>query len=494
MLRTHGRLPMKSREIERALQSAVSAVRRGARILRRRRSDPPEPRPKADGSVVTDLEINVEQEMRGILRSRHPGHAVVGEECPLDVGSSGFIWYIDPLDGTRVFSAGQENWCVAATLTRTGAPLLTAVAAPLSGTLYTAVRGRPSRVDGRPMRVAAPRPAERAEFLLSYDRGEPGLSSLYSAAVAESFGRLTVLPGSFILSCCRAARGGHDLFLAIKRRGSPLMPWDLAPAALLVTGAGGVFEDLQGRPIGGLIPAREVITGSPEVVEEIRRSFGPRIRDPKTLFPWAQTNEEVFARLCGLALTRGGGGVVGISGAGGGIGKTSLARELAALLGPDDARILALDDYLIPRRERDERGIGAHDPRSNDLVRAAADIARLRAGSPCTKPVYDHQRGEPASRETVDPARFLIVEGVHALQPEIRSHLDLGIFLDATPEVRYSRVIRDMEEKGVSEAYARGVHERLEEECRHHLLPLRDVADVVIEVDDSFRLRWISPA
>ncbi len=485
---------MNSTDIERALESAVIAVRRGARMLRQRRFDRPAPRHKPDGSIVTDLEVTIEREMRGVLRSRHPDHAIVGEECPLDPGSGGCIWYIDPLDGTRAYSAGQDNWCVAATLSRLGVPLLAAVAAPLSGELFTAVRGRPSLVNGRPMRVAAPRAVDRAEILIAYDRGEPGLSSIYNAAVAESFGRLTVMSGSFILNNCRVARGGYDLGLAIKRRGSPLMPWDLAPAALLVTGAGGAFTDLEGRPLGGLIPAREVIAGSPGIVAEVRRLFGPRIRDPRPLFPWARLNEEVCARLCGLALTRGGRGVVGIAGAGGGIGKTSLARELAGLLGSEETCILSLDDYLIARVERDERGIGAHDPRANDLARAAADIERLRGGSPCTKPVYDHQRGGPASTESIKPARFLIVEGVHALQPVIRPLLDLGIFLDATPDVRYGRVTRDMEEKGVSEAYARGVHERLEEECRIHLLPLKDAADVVIEVDESFRLRWIHPA
>jgi myo-inositol-1(or 4)-monophosphatase len=485
---------MNTTDLDRALESAVLAVRGCARLLRRRRYDPPAPRSKPDGSLTTDLDVMSEQQLRRALRSRHPDHAIVGEECPLDAGSSGYIWYLDPLDGTRVYSMGQDNCCVAATLARDGVPLLAAVAAPFSSEIYTAVRGRPSHVNGRPVRVAPPRPVAQAEILLYYDSGEPGLSSIYNAAVQDQFGRLTVLPGSFILNCCRAARGSYDLYLAIKRRTSPWMPWDLAPAALVLAGAGGILEDLEGRPLGGLIPAREVITGTPETVAEVRRRFGPHVRDPRVSLQWSRRNEAVFARLCGLVLTRKGRGVVGIAGAGGGIGKTSFARELAALLDPEDFRIVSLDDYLVSRLERDARGVGAHDPEASDLARAAADLERLRRGEPCVKPVYDHHRGGTASTETVVPARLLIVEGVQALHPTIRPLIDLGVFLDAPPAVRYRRVARDMEEKGVSEVYARRVHERLEGECARHLLPLRDSADVVIAVDESFGLRWVSPA
>jgi myo-inositol-1(or 4)-monophosphatase len=485
---------MNTTELDRALETAVLAVRGCSRLLRRHRYDPPAPRSKPDGSLATDLDVVSEQQLRRTLRSRHPEHAIVGEECPLDAGLSGYIWYLDPLDGTRVYSMGQDNCCVAATLTRDGLPLLAAVAAPFSSEIYTAVRGRPSRVNGRPIRVAPARPVAQAEFLLYYDSGEPGLSSIYNAAVGNQFGRLTVLPGSFILNCCRAARGSYDLYLAIKRQTSPWMPWDLAPAALVLAGAGGAFEDLEGCALGGLIPAREVIAGTPETVAEVRRLFGPRVTDPRVSLQWSRRNEAVFARLCGLVLARGGRGVIGVAGAGGGIGKTSFARELAALLDPEDCRIVSLDDYLISRMERDARGIGAHDPGASDLARAAADLERLRRGEPCTKPVYNHPRGGPSSTETITPARLLIVEGVQALHPAIRPHIDLGIFLDASPAVRYSRVARDMEEKGVSEAYARGVHRRLEEECTRHLLPLRDAADVVIAVDESFGLRWVSPA
>jgi uridine kinase len=315
-----------------------------------------------------------------------------------------------------------------------------------------------------------------------------------NAAVKGELGRLTQLPGSFILSACRAARGSFDIFLAVKRGSGPLMPWDLAPATLMLAGAGGVLHDLEGRPLGGMIPAREAVAGQAGMAAEVAALFGPRVRDPHPFMSWARTEEEVFARLAGLIRGRESSRVIGVSGAGGGIGKSTFSRELAALLGETDCRVIRLDDYLIPRMERDARDISAHDPAANDLQRAAREIEQVRGGASCSKPVYDHELGRAVESETISPARYLILDGVHALDPGIRPLVDVGIYLDASAAVRSRRIRRDMEEKGVTEAYARGAHRRLEGEVKKHLLPLRDAADVVLKVGTDFNLKWISPA
>jgi len=475
------------------LDSAVRAVRASARLIRRQRYDTHRPHLKQDGSAVTELDRECEQTMRAILRARHPDQAVAGEECPFEPGSTGWIWYLDPLDGTRAFTVGQDHCCTAATLTHEGVPMLAAVAAPFSAELYTVVRGEEARVNGHPLAVASGRPLADGEFLLYYDTVEAGRTSLLAAAARNELGRLSVTPGSFILSACRTARGAYDLFLAVKRQASALMPWDLAPARLFLEGAGGVMTDLEGAALGGLVPAREVVAGTHDAASELIRRFGPVIRDASASLRWARRNEPVFSRLCAQLLGSGRHHVIGIAGAGGGVGKTSFTRELADLLGTEDCRIVALDDYLIPRSQRDIRNIGAHDPGASDLDRAAGDIELLREGSACTKPVYDHAEGRATRQETVEPGRFILVEGVQALHPHLRDLMDVGIFLDAAPAIRLRRIARDVEEKGVSEAYARSIYERYEADCQRHLMPLRETANVVIEVDEEFRLHWVRP-
>ena len=155
------------------LDSAVQAVRASARLIRRQRYAPPASTVKQDGSLVTELDRECENTMRSILRARHPGHAVVGEECPFESGSTGWVWYLDSLDGTRAFTVGQDNCCTAATLTHQGIPQVTAVASPFTAELYTAVRGETSRVNGHELGLGKGRPLAAGTYL-AVARGSSG--------------------------------------------------------------------------------------------------------------------------------------------------------------------------------------------------------------------------------------------------------------------------------------------------------------------------------
>ena len=68
-----------------------------------------EVRVKPDGSLVTEVDEAVEDELRSILASERPGDAILGEER----GPSGRgerRWLIDAIDGTHSFAAGAPHW------------------------------------------------------------------------------------------------------------------------------------------------------------------------------------------------------------------------------------------------------------------------------------------------------------------------------------------------------------------------------------------------
>ena len=75
----------------------------------------------------------------------------------------------------------------------------------------------------------------------------------------------------------------------------------------------------------------------------------------------------------------------------------------------------------------------------------------LRSGEPIERPVYDfavHLRSEDTVR--IEPAQVVVVEGILVLaEPELRSELDLKIFVDTDADVRLARRLqRDIEERG----------------------------------------------
>ena len=69
---------------------------------------------KSDASPVTEADRQAEEAMRGVLREHAPTHAIFGEEGGMHAGEpeqdgsdSGYLWVLDPIDGTKSFITGQ---------------------------------------------------------------------------------------------------------------------------------------------------------------------------------------------------------------------------------------------------------------------------------------------------------------------------------------------------------------------------------------------------
>ncbi len=58
---------------------------------------------KADGSVVTQIDKNIEDAIVGFVRTHFPDDTIIGEESAGYIGTSDFVWHIDPIDGTDNF-------------------------------------------------------------------------------------------------------------------------------------------------------------------------------------------------------------------------------------------------------------------------------------------------------------------------------------------------------------------------------------------------------
>ncbi len=52
------------------------------------------------------------------------------------------VWIVDPIDGTRGYLAGREDWCVSVALVEDASPVLAAVFAPASDEFFFAARGQ----------------------------------------------------------------------------------------------------------------------------------------------------------------------------------------------------------------------------------------------------------------------------------------------------------------------------------------------------------------
>jgi uridine kinase len=177
---------------------------------------------------------------------------------------------------------------------------------------------------------------------------------------------------------------------------------------------------------------------------------------------------------------------VGVAG-GSGSGKTTVVREIVKGVAPVPAGVIHHDAYYrdlghLPPEERDAVNFDHPDALETSLL--VEHLEGLRSGQPVRVPVYDfHTHTRTGDTALVEPTRLVIVDGLLVLaDPDLRSLLDLKVFVDTDADIRFIRRLRrDMEERGRS---VRAVVEQYQATVRPmHLAlvePSRRFADVIV--------------
>ena len=158
------------------------------------------------------------------------------------------VWIVDPIDGTRGYLAGREDWCVSVALVEGASPVLGAVFAPATDEFFFAARGQGASRNDVPLHATAGRQIE-----FSRVAGPKPLVERLKRSTKE----IVLHPriGSLALRLCRVAQGSLDAAFA----GGQSRDWDLAAANLIVEEANGSMTALSGDAL--LYNRREVAHG-----------------------------------------------------------------------------------------------------------------------------------------------------------------------------------------------------------------------------------------
>lgn len=235
---------------------------------------------EGDQGLVTEADLASERLLREAIGKRFPRHVVLGEEAgwgglpegtTLDsegrprreqgAGPLG-VWIVDPIDGTTNFSNGNPFYCVSVGFgVLEGSSLRLragAIAHPVTGDVYTAVRGEGAQVNGTPIRVNPNADFRRASFATGFSSNKGAKLGRIGAAIAAiqdaSIGLR--INGAAALDLAFTARGILHGFFE-----SSLKPWDLAAGVLLVEEAGGKVTNYAGAPFDPLADADVVCAG-----------------------------------------------------------------------------------------------------------------------------------------------------------------------------------------------------------------------------------------
>lgn len=202
---------------------------------------------------VTEADRASERAMRAILAAERPHDAILGEEYGQLAGTSGLTWVLDPIDGTRGYISGTPTWGVLISVADADGPLFGIIDQPFIGERFEGGFGR-SVVNGPMGEVALQTRARRdlgqSILLSTFPEIGTGAERLAFHEVASR--AKLVRYGMDCYGYALLAAGQVDLVIE-----AGLQAYDVHAPIAVVTAAGGIVTDWQGRPAqdGGRIIA-----------------------------------------------------------------------------------------------------------------------------------------------------------------------------------------------------------------------------------------------
>lgn len=221
-----------------AARAAAAIRQRGATSLHR----------KADGSPVTAADQAAEAVILQDLKRLAPGIPIVSEERSgqTHAGTRDATYFlVDPLDGTREFIAGRDEFTVNIALINLATPLMGIIAAPAADLAWRGIVGRGAervRLADQSGRTAIRTRPRSAHPVIMISRSHLDADTkAYLAGVAQGSAETS---GSSI-KFCRIAEGTADLYPRL----APTHDWDVAAGHALVLAAGGDVRAADGSPL-----------------------------------------------------------------------------------------------------------------------------------------------------------------------------------------------------------------------------------------------------
>ena len=234
-----------------ALDFAVTTARDAGAVLRERFGSDRKIEFKGVVDLVTDVDRASESLISERLRASFPDHGVVGEEgiASKSGDATGYVWVVDPLDGTTNYAHSYPHFCVSIALAKGSELLVGVVYDPMRDELFTAEKGKGARLNSEPIHVTSE--TELIRTLLAtgfaYDISLRDAQLEIWRAI-QNVTRGIRRDGAAALDLAWVAAGRLDGFWE-----QPLMPWDMSAGALLVAEAGGRvtgYHDVPFDPFG----------------------------------------------------------------------------------------------------------------------------------------------------------------------------------------------------------------------------------------------------
>ena len=185
---------------------------------------------KPDHSLLTEADLAVNDYLYKTLMGARPDYGWLSEESPDDIARTAkqMCWVLDPIDGTRSFHLGREEWCIACALTNGESVEISAIYQPTLDKFYFAERGKGATCNGNPLVTLLGDTLQGARLA--------GNASAYKKLEASGVAKMDMAFTPQILRLCMIAENNADVLVAF----GPKNDWDVAAGVILAKEAGAI--------------------------------------------------------------------------------------------------------------------------------------------------------------------------------------------------------------------------------------------------------------
>lgn len=236
---------------------------------------------KSDGSVVTKIDKEIEVVIRSFITKHFPEDSIIGEEDNDVVGTSSFVWHLDPIDGTDNFLRKIPFCAISiARLGDTAEDSFAIVHNPITDLTFASLMDEGTYENEHLTNLTAEPLGGRFLTCIGAVNTEPWMVSAKQQLMigcADKFGKGRSY-GSTALELAYVSAGRIDAFLTYG-----LHSWDYAAGLYLVRAAGGtisVFENDEWREWTDSIKelckehGKIILVSHPDVHAEVRDFIG----------------------------------------------------------------------------------------------------------------------------------------------------------------------------------------------------------------------------
>ena len=240
---------MTSRELKAAFRTAITAAQAAGGLMSKNLTKTKNVNSATRHDIKLELDVKCQGLIERNLGRSFPQIPVLGEEEIHGDVESDYRWIVDPIDGTVNYAYGIPHACVCIALQKRrhgrarktdlyGAETLLGITYdPFLDELWTAEAGRPSRCNGRKIKVSERRDLKEAIITMGFSSKTGALSRTlptFTSLIPKV--RKVRMFGSAGLSLAWIAAGRIDAYLEAGVR-----IWDVAAGSLLIQQAGGEF-------------------------------------------------------------------------------------------------------------------------------------------------------------------------------------------------------------------------------------------------------------